>query len=465
MARNVLFNKFDIFISYPVEIQAKIFELFDLLTNYYRLNIWCDFNVKKQSAVIQSQVNSLSTPSAKLIQPNPRICEHINNSKLFLIAVDDSLVSYETCEIELNYAILHKKRILCMMLKNRPIQEYGRLGLLILSLPKIEFYKDLKTETKWSGVVFDKFIDLIELMMAKKINRAQSIAINGLGISSVAIMATRPTQNSQRAVQRQVKVKAYHQVKSTKPLNIPAKRITRMAFLNSKKRILYCDPESNLIHLTNSFGSFSNKYSLQELKKPYSICCSRKSEIFIGDQESETIFVYDSQFSFKRSFNNFNLTKNFELDCDQDNGDLILVTIYRKNELNVLNSESGEVVFTKTGIEKPSYVKAKNDIIYIVCNNDRILLVRHDTYDVMKEIKFDNWCFIRSLYIDSKMNIITTAYDKGFPIAFLYLIDSEGHLASKIYIHMKDIEDLLVLEDKKFFFSSETSSLCILEFE
>ena len=461
MARNILFNKFDIFISYPVEIQTKVFELFDLLTNFYSLNVWCDLNMVKQPPVMP---NSL-TVTPKIVQPNPKICEHINNSKLFLLAIDDSLASYETCEIELNYAMQHRKRILCMMLKNKPIQEYGKLGLLILSLPKIEFYKDSKNDIKWSGVVFDKFIDLIELMMAKRINRSQSIAITGLGISSVAIFTTRPTQNSKRQVQKQVQVKKYHQVKSTKPLNIPAKRITRMAFLNSKKRILYCDPDSNLIHSTDSYGSSSTKLNLKELKKPYTICCSRKHEVFIGDQEHEMIFVYDNQLNFKRKFSDFNLTKNFEIDCDQDNGDLILVTIYGKNQLNLLNSETGEIVITKDGLEKPGYVKAKNDRIYLVCNNDKLVILRHDTYDIIKEIKFDNWCFVRTIHIDSKMNIITTAYEKGFPIAFLYLIDNEGSLLSKVYIHMKEIEDLLVIDEKKFFFNSEISSLCILEFE
>ena len=461
MARNILFRKFDIFISYPVEIQTKIYELYDLLTNFYSLNVWCDLNMVKQPPVIP---NSLIV-TQKIVQPNPKTCEQINNSKVFLLAIDDSLASYETCEIELNYAMHHKKRILCMILKNKPIQEYGKLGLLILSLPKIEFYKDSKNEIKWSGVVFDKFIDLIELMMGKRINRSQSIAITGLGISSVAIMSTRPTQNSKRQVQKQVLVKKYQQVKSTKPLNIPAKRITRMAFLNSKKRILYCDPDSNLIHSTDSYGSSSTKFNLNELKKPYTVCCSSKYEVFIGDQEHEMIFVYDNLLNFKRKFSDFNLTKNFEIDCDQDNQNLILVTIYGKNQLNVLKSETGEVLMTKDGIEKPGYIKAKKDRIYIVCNNDKLIILRHDTYDTIQEIKFDNWCFVRTIYIDSKMNIITTAYEKGFPIAFLYLIDSEGNLLSKVYIHMKEIEDLLVIDDKKFFFNSEISSLCILEFE
>ena len=462
MARNLtLFNKYDIFISYPIEIQTRIFELFDLLTNVYNLNVWCDLSLAKPIGLPSSVTSSLT----KFVSPNQKICENINNTRLFIIAIDEPLYNYEICETELSYAILSKKRILCMMLKNKPLQEYAKLGLQILSLPKIEFYKDTQLQTKWSGLIFDKFIDLIEMMAGKKINRAQSIAITGLGISSVAVMNTRPALNSLRQVKKPVQVKRYNQVKSTKHLNIPAKRISRMSCFYSKKRILYCDPDSNQILVTDNYGSFTNKYNLEELKRPLSVCCSHKNEIFVGDQEHEIIFVFDGQFSFKRRFDNFNISKQFELECDHDNDNLLLVTVYDRNELNVLNSQTGALVFTKENLERPSYVRAKKDKIYLVSNSDCIVVLRHDTYDVIKTIRFDNWCYLRTLYIDNKLNIVTTAYDKNFPIAFLYLLDNEGNLLSKVYIHMKDVEDLVVIDDKKFFFNSEISSLCILEFE
>jgi hypothetical protein len=463
MLKNTFFNKYDIFLSFPFEIQSKIFELFDLLTNFYGLNVWCDLNLTKPFSIPNSLKNqTVPLTASKIFQPNTKICDNINNSRLFVLAVDDTKSNYDLCERELNYAIQQKKRILCMMFANKPFQEYGRLGILIQTLPKIEFFKDTEILNKWSGGLFDKFIDLIELMMNKKINRAQSIAITGLGISTSAIISIKPVSKKQQ--QKPVYTK-FNQIKSTKPLNLPAKRLTRMAYLSSKRRILYCDPGSNLILVTDSYGSFAAKHTLPELQKPYSVCCSRKHEIFIGDQEHEKIFVYDSQFKLKRKFDHLNITRQFEMDCDLENSDVILITLYNKNELLVVDSETGEILLTKINIEKPSYVKAKDDKIYLISNNEKIFILRRDTYDVIKEIKFDNWCYLRTLYIDSKMNIITTAYEKGFPIAFLYVIDPNGTLLSKVYIHMKDIEDMLVIEEKKYFFNSETSSLCVLEFE
>lgn len=509
MARNIFLNKYDIFISYPYEIQSKVLSLYEVLTNLYGLNVWCNihmtktqqpispptiplaeaslqaFNTKNTLVRSTSNLNGLLQPSVagssfnnittnSLVSSptktmhNQRTHDFINNSKLFIICLNDLDSDYVQCENELSFAIKQKKKILCLLFQNvKILSDLGSIGLLIQVLPRVDFYtNDIIT---WSGASFDRFIDLVELMLSKKINRTQTIAIQGSQISTAAKLHVkiqpRETQTLNKVVNKtQVRFK---QIKSNKPLNLPAKRLTRMTYLPSRRRILYCDSDANLILVTDSYGSFLNKTTLEQLKKPHSICVSsaRKHEIYIADNELGRIFVYDIQFKFKRELETLKLHKPFEMTCDNEQNDVLMITHEEKNELLVINGDNGEIIHTKSNIEKPTYVKCKSDNIFIISNLDTIIILRKDTYDTLTQIKFDNWCNIRGLYINNKNQIFTTSYEKNFPIAFLNLIDINGVLLSKVYIHMKEVEDMLVIDDKKFFFNTETSSPCVLEFE
>ena len=211
-------------------------------------------------------------------------------------------------------------------------------------------------------------------------------------------------------------------------------------------------------------------------------------EIYIGDCAVHKIFVFDSNFVYQKSFGDERLKvpQYILIDCEDPVNKYLYASDFSNDEITVWDTNNGQFIDT-ININSPFSIRFIQNEIYVVSpiefklstdqKVDKIekgancifVLNKNKPYNIIKEIKFDNWLCPSSLHICNKLNIYTIAYDldqNGVKSEFKYLfvIDINGNLIKKIALNdIKVIGDMLVYNNKLIF--SVRSAIKVLKFE
>jgi hypothetical protein len=267
-----------------------------------------------------------------------------------------------------------------------------------------------------------------------------------------------------------------------------------MTVFNNGTELALPDELNSLIHICDLNGNLINSINPDGLiDQPIGICVLSKDdgteEIYIGDCSEHKIFVFDSNFTFKRNFGNESLKvpQYILVDGDDEINKYIYASDYSNDEITVWNTENGELV-DLIKVEAPFSIRFNAENLFVVSpaefklsegenkvekiekgGNCIFVIKKNKPFDVIREIKFEGWLCPSALYISNKLNIYTAAYDlneNGIKSEFknLFVFDFNGNILNKINLnHVQIIGDMLVLENKLIF--SVRNAIRILEFE
>lgn len=455
MTNFLLQRKYDIFLSYSNDGETYAINLYETLRQIYGLNVWIDIENSKTKDKQQLRLN-----------------DGLINSKVYVACVTKTFVELNRFIEEINFALQHKKHIILLLYEEVYLNDYSRLAPILGKTLKIDFFKEQETLFKCKGILFNKFIDTLEIMIFKKINRTQTISINGENISSACKFHIKPSTASDANKSRQAKLFGFKQVRITKTINLNSKRITRMFNFKLKNRIIFCDSEAGCLLVTDQNGRFLKKLELQELKKPFNGVVNKKCELIISDLDSKRLKILDFNLKFIRELPNFTLNTNtFEITIDYELNNLI-ISDFDNDKVLVIDADTGDLL-NSLSIKKPTHVKHLQNRLFIISELKYILVFSNtlnNNYKLIQTIKNDKWTNLKGIHLDSRMNLFTCAYEHLFPLAFMYAIDStNGTILNKIYIHLNDIQDFIFV-DRKYFFNcfnnnNSNSIISFIEFE
>jgi hypothetical protein len=227
------------------------------------------------------------------------------------------------------------------------------------------------------------------------------------------------------------------------------------------------DTNGNLIRIVNLSGWLSQVFSV----------CSNVStnEIFVNCY-GNGVFVFDKDFNYLRNFGKgiMGFTSFMILD-HKTRERRLYASNYQKNQIGVWHSGLGKLIET-IKLDRPDFMVLINNSIYVTSStswsfewklDDRVLTSIHNgsngiyeldknTYELIKEIKFDYWLEPRGLQYDSNFNILTLAYELDpatrviSETRSIFVINKWGNCVNKIKLYSFDnlFWDMLVIENK-----------------
>jgi len=163
-------KKFDIFLSYQWSKKNEVNKLYTKLTSDLEYKVWMDDYQLVATASLYDQ-----------------LAKGLNDSKCLVACITEKYCQSENCKLELEYAQTNKIPIICIMLEKLPLNE-GSISLLINSKLRLNFYHINEESDLWSGIMFEKLKESIQIAMnspniinVSKINNTVNININQTG--------------------------------------------------------------------------------------------------------------------------------------------------------------------------------------------------------------------------------------------------------------------------------------------
>ena len=266
-----------------------------------------------------------------------------------------------------------------------------------------------------------------------------------------------------------------------------------MAFCNNGTQIAMPDELNSIIHICDLNGNLiESKDPDGIIDQPIGICILTKEdgdeEIYIGDCAEHKVFVFDSNFTLKNTFgdNRLKIPQYILIDDENVTNKYLYASDFSNDEITIWNTQDGQFIdYIK--VNSPFTIRFDASHIYAVSptefklndenrvekiekgGNCIFIIKKIKPYDVVKEIKFDNWLCPSSLHICNEMKIYTVAYDldsNGVKSEYksLFIIDLNGNICKKIILNdIQIIGDMLVFQNKLVF--SVRSAIRVLQFE
>lgn len=221
------------------------------------------------------------------------------------------------------------------------------------------------------------------------------------------------------------------------------------------------------------------------------VCCyNNNEEIVVGDVKENKIFVFDSNFNYKRSFGDKNLFEPQYLACDTSCNDgkcYLYISNISSNYITVWDIMTGQFI-RKINIDFPRGIQFTSDKIFVESpvtfesdkNNENkvekikkgsncVFVLDKEKFEIIETIKFDDWLSPCGLHIDLNMNMCLIAYNlnkdnEKSEFRYLYFIDSNHNIKNKIVLNnVKAIADMVYVGNKILISTSE--KLIIFELE
>ncbi len=275
-----------------------------------------------------------------------------------------------------------------------------------------------------------------------------------------------------------------------KSLPIPHKFLNRIAYLESKKQFLITDREDKTIKILSNNGTYLGEYNPNlMLEYPFAIYVNNyTNEIFVGDYKKQCVFVFDENFNYITEFGNDIAKAPNTITMDRLTNLIYCtdywydrVTIWKGDRTTASNLHSNKYsLHREFHCDSPAYVQVAEDKIFIVSaveletdesnvkvkdikkGSNCIFVIDKLKHECLFEIRLKNWIEPYGLFVDSKMNIYTSASEldneSNISItAFLFKFDMNGRLITKIPFSNYVPIDFYIIDDKVLSISTETS--------
>jgi WD40 repeat protein len=253
----------------------------------------------------------------------------------------------------------------------------------------------------------------------------------------------------------------YNRIDSTTEFSYNAKELRRISFLKSQNSLLVTDSRDGSLKLIDfRDGRLIDTLRHVKISSPGCLDVNKKEHIFICDVSNWAVLVFElkeGSLSLIREFKLSNVSFVSDIRINEEgNESLLYVSSIMDNRISIWNSENGEFV-KSIKVNHPSYMEFSGDRFYVVSyticeeitETNKFLRISEGlncifefdkaTFDLIRKIEICNWLRPNGLYLDSQLNIVTTAFeidDGGFisKNRFVYVIDQNGCLVHKIEI-------------------------------
>ncbi len=481
----------DIFISYESEFELRVMRLYNILTDKYQVKAWLD--------IIEIK------PGDDRFQ---KTTEGIQNSKIMVCCITKLYPTTSKCKNDITLAYTNDKIVLVLMVDNMNAQDLSPIAYALVNTQKIILYED-STATSWQGEHFEKIIQSLESGLGRKLlnrkarkqpskkTRTSSIANSDRSYcSSVVVehgkyptiaMSTLSRTNEKTVqivtitteeliIEKHSKLfKEYEeeqlQLKNPNIEVLPIRKLrstslfqvlygfNRMVLIESKQKFIITSSYNQSVVLIDINGNWLERRTLNGLiKQPWGICVNSNNEVFIGDNEQKCIFVFDLNWKLLRRIGDNISNGFFDMVIDNTTNEIFIANLF-DSQLIVVDEFFGRLR-KKVYIGSPTYLRLSKDQVFVL-NMDYIYCLNKTTFEIYQTIKLDNCDYVYGLYVDSMLNIYTTAHDidvnnnnNRSRDVMLYIIRaSNRHVIKKVNIGLPQVNDLIVYKGRVMFLS------------
>lgn len=266
-----------------------------------------------------------------------------------------------------------------------------------------------------------------------------------------------------------------NEILSSKVIKLNANDLYKMSLTKDKTNLLIADTTNSVIHISDLLGNLFDSLNPDGiLQQPTGICLNtykNENEIFIGDQYEHKIFVFDSDFTFKRKFGDKNLKIPLFITCDEfSNSGILYISDLCNNSITLWDTESGQFIDTLSVdaayIMKFTYEKlfvlspnlfeldenVENKVTEITEGSNCIFVIDKVSLAITNRIELSNWLSPSALHIDPNFNMYVAAYEVNeenikSECKYLFILSEHGDFIKKILLdNVKVFSDTIFLE-------------------
>lgn len=164
---------YEIFLSYCHKNKEDIDELYEILTNRYKLNIWKDTKSIRMGHDFREE-----------------IFYGIENSKLILSCVSKDYIESKNCMREIKIANKLEKKCLFLLLEPIDVDKIPSISMLVIDEQRCHIFANREQDPNaklWTGELFSKFVDDIGLILGKNLKQYDSVPKVCIKKSSVSV--------------------------------------------------------------------------------------------------------------------------------------------------------------------------------------------------------------------------------------------------------------------------------------
>ena len=273
-----------------------------------------------------------------------------------------------------------------------------------------------------------------------------------------------------------------------KSSQIPHKFLNRISYFESKQQYLITDREDKTIKVLSNNGSYLGEFNPNlVLEYPFAIYVNNfTNEIFVGDYKKQCIYVFDENFGYITEFGHDIAKAPNTITIDKSTG-FIYCTDYWYDKVTIWNAEkhnsnsycTNYTLNNHFTCDSPAYIQVAQDKIFIVSaieletdettlklkgikkGSNCIFVVDKFKLENLFEIRLNNWIEPYGLFIDSMLNVYTSASELDLnnnisSAAYLFKFDINGHFINKIQFSNYIPIDFFINDNKVLSISTES---------
>lgn len=432
---NSITENYDIFLSYEPQSVDKINKLYDFLVYGCSTRVFMD--IKDQDTTVGQDLYS-------------RLTQVIENSKLIICCISKEYSKHAKSKYEITCAYNSQKPLLIILLDRLTQSEFGDIYYAIERVKKNFILDDQKIIKNWNTFITEKlFLQRIEFQLGRKLHyNKTSLALKKRNDFKLKLKGIAGTNEEPKAVEIKIPfvskaeisrrrsifkiddVLEYedrhiiHSVEVQPEAHLGLRKFKSNPFLGSvygfnricyfplKNRYLITSSHSGLLLSIDNNGNWIEKKNPGGLlKKPSSLCITRRHEILVGDSEAGCIFMFNHELKYIKSFGHQLVDVYFDMALDEAGDkryDLYISDMYEG--LIVIFDMNKFEARRRINVTSPAFIRICQEELYVLTSSDLLLVVNKHTLECINSIQLKNTIYMSGLHIDNYLNMITTSH-------------------------------------------------------
>ena len=256
--------------------------------------------------------------------------------------------------------------------------------------------------------------------------------------------------------------------------------------LEKEQKLLITNTFNNTVSLIDVYGNFVSAKTLSNITTPYVITKNKDASLFfIIDYDSQNLFIFDSNFVYKKDIELPYLASFISFD---DDNKTLYCSFYNDDLVGVVDCENDSLVYSFE-IEKPGEIRFSNDKVLLVgaikFNFDEetrtadvesgfnaILIYNKSSLELETILQIENWFSPLGLLITENMQIMTTAREQEdneektiSSSRYLFVMTFDGELIKKVELGDSKFLIDMVFMNNKLIFCQVDNHIRIIEFK